>query len=374
MDFMLTDEQQALRKAARDFLDAHCPPELVQEMIEDERGCPHSLWEEMAGLGWPGLFIPEEYGGSGGSFMDLIVLLEEMGRACLPGPFLSTVGLAAPIISMCGNDGQKQAVLPSVARGEIIATLAYIEPESSYGTLSPETSIKEDGLLHGAKLFVPDAHLARYIICTAGAEEKEPSVDKMTLLLLDSDREGISIEPLKTMGNEKQFEVRFEGVKVGKEDVLGKPGGGGPVLDRALDMAATARCAVLVGGAQKVLELTVDYVKQREQSGRPVGSFQAIQHYCADMLRDVEGSRFITQKPAWELSEGMPFSTSVSVAKAWVSDACQRTVLKAHQIFGGIGFCQEHSLHLYLKQSKMGELAFGDASFHRERVARSLGL
>ena len=374
MDFSLTDEQQALKRAAHDFLSAHCPSELVQEMIENERGYPQELWESMARLGWQGLFIPPEYGGSGGGFLDLVVLLEEMGRAGLPGPFFSTVVLAAPLIMNAGSDRQKQALLPRMADGELVATLALTEPEGDYDQLSPGTTVTNDGLLNGTKLFVADAHVAHYLICVAGAGEGGSSPEEISLYLIEAGREGVGIEPLKTMGSEKQCEVRFEGVKVTQEDLLGEHHRGRQALDKVLEMGAAGKCATLVGCAQRVLEMTADYVKQREQSGRPIGGFQAIQHYCADMLRDVEGSRLITYKAAWEISEGMPASGISSVAKAWVSDACQRTILKAHQIFGGIGFCQEHPLHLYLKQSKMGELAFGDAAYHRELVARSIGL
>lgn len=377
MDFSLTDEQQALKRTAREFLAVNCPFELVEEMLEDERGYSEELWEGMARLGWQGLFIPQEYGGSGGNLLDLIVLLEEMGRACVPGPFFSTVALTAPLIANAGNERQKRALLPPIANGELIVSLALTEPEGGYGAPSMETAVKEDGLLYGRKLFVSDAHVSHYMICAAGAGNKGSSPEDITLLLLDSGREGVCIEPLSIMGNEKQCEVRFEGARVTGEDVLGEPCLGRPALEKALEMAAVARCAALVGCAQRVLEMTVEYARQREQSGRPIGSFQAIQHYCADMLRDVEGSRLITWRAAWEISEGLTSSGPAvggSIAKAWVSDACQRTALKAHQIFGGIGFCREHPLHLYLKQSKMGELAFGDAAFHRERVAVALGL
>jgi alkylation response protein AidB-like acyl-CoA dehydrogenase len=374
VDFTLTEEQQALRKAARDFLEAKCPPELVQEMMEDELGYPTELWDEMARLGWQGLIMPQEYGGSGGGFLDLTVLLEEMGRVCLPGPFFSTVAVAVPFIVAAGDEKQKQALLPAVARGELTLTLALMEPQGGYGPLPMDTTVNSEGELNGTKLFVPDAHAADYIICAAGRGREETPGEEITLLLIDSGREGVRIEPLKTMGGERQCEVRFDSVRVSQEDILGEPHQGGRVLKEILDTAAVAKCAEMVGGAQRVLEMTVDYVKQREQSGRPIGGFQAIQHYCADMLRDVEGSRFITQKAAWEISENVSSPGSSAVAKAWVSDAYQRTVLKAHQIFGGIGFCQEHLLHHYLKQSKMGELAFGDAAYHRERVACSLGL
>lgn len=372
MDFSFTDEQQALKRTAREFLAANCPFELVEEMLEDERGYSRELWDGMARLGWQGLFIPQDYGGSGGSFLDLIVLLEEMGRACVPGPFFSTVTLTAPLITNAGNERQKRALLPPIANGELIVSLALTEPEGGYGAPAMETAIKKDGLLYGRKLFVSDAHVSHYMICAAGAGK--PSSENITLLLLDSGREGVSIEPMSIMGNEKQCEVRFDGVRVTAEDALGEPSFGRPALEKALEIAAVARCAVLVGCAQRVMEMTVEYARQREQSGRPIGSFQAIQHYCADMLRDVEGSRLITWRAAWEISEGLTSSASSAIAKVWVSDACQRTVLKAHQIFAGIGFCREHPLHLYLKQAKMGELAFGDSAFHRERVAVALGL
>ena len=245
----------------------------------------------------------------------------------------------------------------------------HLCPDRSVYMISLETSVNSSNEMNGTKLFVPYAGVAHCIVCPARTER-----GVLSLYLVEPGRAGVSIEPLDIMGTENQYEVRLEGVPVSVDDVLGKENWGHEILIKVLNKMAVAKCAEMVGGLQSVLDMTVDYAKQREQSGRLIGGFQAIQHYCADMLRDVEGSRFITYKAAWEIGEGLPSSTTAAIAKAWVSDAYQRTVLSAHQIFGGIGFCREHPLHHRLKHSKLGELAFGDAAFHLERVAAALGL
>ena len=376
MDLSLNEPQEMLRKMARDFFMDKCPKSLVREMVEDEKGYPPELWREMAGLEWMGLVIPEEHGGTGGNFLDLAVLLEEMGRACLPGPFFSTVVLGTLTLLEAGNEEQKKEILPGVAKGDLLLTLAFNEPDVRY---IPEaiqlkaTADGEDYLLDGVKLFVPDAHVASYIICAARTKEA-PAPEGITLFLVDAKSPGISCTQLKTIAGDKQFEVIFDKVRVPKKNILGEVDKGWSCIEKILEQAAVAKCAEMVGGAQQVLEMTVSYAKERVQFGRPIGSFQAIQHHCANMATDVDGSRFITYQAAWRLSEGLPSAREVAMAKAWVSDAFRRVTVLGQQVHGGVGFVEDHDMPLYYKRAKAWELVLGDADYHREKVAQALEL
>ena len=371
MDFGLSEGQRMLKQTARDFLTAECPTSLVKEMATDDRGYTAELWRKMAELGWMGLAFPEEYDGSGGSFLDLAVLLEEMGRVCLPGPFFSTVVLGGMTILELGNEKQKQELLPMIAKGELIVALALTEPGSSYGNSDMTVEAIADGdnyVIGGTKLFIPDAQIADYIVCVA------KTAKGATLFLVDSKSPGISCSLLKTIAGDKQCEVLFDKVKVPQENILGDLGQGWIQLQSILRRAAIAKCAEMVGGAQQVLEMTIDYVKQRVQFGRPIGAFQAVQHHCANMATDIDTSRFITYQAAWRLSEGLPCTQESAMAKAWVSDAYKRVTKLGHQSIGGVSLMEDHDMPLYSKRAKAAELILGDADFHREALAQELRL
>ncbi len=371
MDYRLNEQQEMLKKMARDFLNTGCPKRLVKKMMLDERGYPQELWHKMTELGWMGLAFPEKYGGTGGSFLDLAVLLEEIGRACLPSPFFATVVLAGMIILETGNETQKQELLPKIADGKLIVTLAQIEPGGGYCPDKATTRAVVDGnnyVISGTKLFVPYAHVADYIICVAR------TTSEITLFLVDSKSQGIKYTLLKTIDGDKQFEVVFDNVKVLKKDILGKEGQGNIQLREVLQKAAVAKCVEMVGGAQQVLEMTVDYVKNRKQFGLPVGAFQAVQHHCANMLTDIDTSRFLSYKAAWKISENLPYDREASIAKAWVSDAYKRITKLGHQSMGGVSLMEDHDMPLYSKRAKAAELTLGDADFHRGMLAQELGL
>jgi alkylation response protein AidB-like acyl-CoA dehydrogenase len=377
MDFAFNEEQEMLRKMARDFLADKCPKTFVREMEEDEKGYSPDLWREMAQLGWLGLAFPEEYGGGGGSFLDLAVLLEETGRACLPGPFFSTVVLSGLTILDVGSEAQKKEFLPRISRGELIMALALTEPSAGYDAASVDlraTADKDEYILDGTKLFVSDAHICHYMIGVARTREGGPAEEGITLFLVDAKSPGISYTLLETIASDKQCEVVFDKVRVPRGNILGELDRGWGEVEKIMLRAAAANCAVMVGGAQQALEMAVSYAKERVQFDRPIGSFQAIQHHCANMATDVDGSKFITHEAAWMLSEGLPCQKKVSVAKAWVSEAYRRVTLLGHQIHGGIGFTKDHDMQLYFRRAKAAELAFGDANFHREIVAKELGL
>ncbi len=377
MDLGLSEEQEMLKTSARDFLQKECPKQLVRQLDESDTGYSPELWRKMAELGWTGLVFPEKYGGSGGGFLDLIVLLEEMGHNILPGPFFSTIILGGLTIMAAGNEEQKKEFLPKIAGGEMLLTLALTEPSARYDAPSVRTQAiaSTDGyVINGTKLFITDANVADHILCVARTKKGKNPEDGITIFLVDAKSPGIKCTLLKTLARDKQCEVSFDNVSVPQKNMLGKLDQGWPVVKETLQKATVAKCAEMVGGTQAALEMAVQYAKDRVQFNRPIGSFQAIQHYCANMVTDVDGARFITYKAAWKVNEGLPAEMDVAIAKAWTSEACGRVTLLAHQIFGAIGFTMDHDIHLYYRRAKAGEIMFGDGDFQRAIVAQELGL
>ncbi len=377
MNLALSEEQEMLKQAARDFLSEKCPKTALKEMEESQEGYSPPLWREMAELGWMGLVFPEKYGGAGMSFLDLAVLLEEMGRAALPSPYFSSIILGGLTILDIANEGKKQEYLPQIASGEIVFTLALTEADARYEAWSIKVKATADGdnyIISGTKLFVPDAHIADYLLCVARTKESAKAEDGITIFLVDAKSPGINCTVLKTIANDKLGEVVFDQVKVPEGNILGEKDRGWPAVERIMQRAAVAKCCETVGGMQQVLEMTVDYAKERKQFGRPIGSFQAIQHYLSNMATDVDGSRFVTYQAAWMLSQGLPCRKEVAVAKAWTGEASERVVALAHQIHGAIGVTMDHDLHFYTRRASAAQVTFGDADFHREIVAQEMGL
>ena len=377
MDLALSEEQEMLRKMARDFLSDKFPKTVVKEIEDSEMGYSLELWREMAGLGWMGLVFPEKYGGAEMSFLDLAVLLEEMGRACLPAPYFSTVVLGGLPILDVGSEEQKQKYLPKIASGETIFTLALTESSASYDAAAIEMKATADNnayILNGTKLFVPDAHIADYMLVVARTDEKPKHEDGISIFIVDAKSSGISYTVLKSIANDRLCEVVFDGVKVSKENVLGQLNQGWSEAQKIIQRAAVAKCCDMVGCIQQALDMTVEYAKERKQFDRPIGSFQVIQHYCADMITDVDGIRLSACQAAWMISEGLPCTQEIAIAKAWAGEACQRVVALAHQIHGAIGVTIDHDLQYYTRRAKANEVAFGDASFYREIVAQEMGL
>jgi len=378
MDFELGEEQVMLKTSARDFLENECPKQLVRDMMEDEKGYSPDLWKKMAEQGWMGLAFPEQYGGAGMTYLDLAVLLEEMGRALVPGAFVPTVVLAGLPILAAGTEAQKQQFLPKIANGEAIMTLAFMESSGSLeasGITVKATPAGDGFAIEGTKLFVSNAHVADYIICVARTKDSPNKEEGITLFMVDAKTSGISIEVLKTMTGEKLCEVVFQNVSVPKENILGELHQGWPIMKKILEQAAIAECAWMIGGARWALETAVDYAKERVQFGVPIGSFQAIQHKCANMLVEVEGATAITYYAAWAVSENDPEVTlAASMDKAWCSDIYKHVAAEGIQIHGGIGFTWDHDMHLYFKRAKASEVAYGDGDYHREKVATLLNM
>jgi alkylation response protein AidB-like acyl-CoA dehydrogenase len=375
MDLGLSEEQEMLKNAARDFLEKEVPEKYVRDMEEDEKGYSPEVWSKMAGLGWQGLIIPESYGGSDFGFLDLVVLLEEFGRALVPGPFIPTV-LATLAILEGGSEDQKKQYLPKIASGEQIGTLAVTEPSARWDAEGIQLKAEKSGdgyTLNGTKLFIPDAHVSDFMVVAARTGGSGES--GITLFVVDTKSAGITTTVLKTIASDKQCEVKFQNVKVPASAVLGAEGQGWKTLEQVQLKATVAECAYLVGLAQMDFEISVNYAKERVQFGRPIGSFQAIQHKCADMVTDVDGARFITYRAAWSVAEGEPDAAlNVHMAKAWCSDATRRVVAHGQQIHGGIGFTKDYKIQLFFRRQKRSELMWGDGDFHREAVAEALSI
>jgi alkylation response protein AidB-like acyl-CoA dehydrogenase len=377
MDFEFNEEQKMLKTSAREFLEKECPKSLVKQMVADEKGNPPELWHKMAELGWLGLIFPEKYGGMGGNILDLVAIQEEMGRACVPGAFYSTVLLGGLFVLNNGSEEQKQNLLPKVAEGKLILTLALTEPGGSYEAAAVETkavSDKDDYLISGTKLYVPDAHIADYIICIARTKSGKTAEEGITAFLVDGKSPGIRCTLLTTIAGDKLCEVIFDKVRVPKKNIVGKLDHVWEPLEQTLQQVSIAKCAEMVGGAQKVLEMAADHAKERIVFDRPLGSFPIIQQYIANMIMDIDSSKFLTYEAAWKFSEGLPCAKEIAMAKAWTSEAYRRVTASGHQIYGGIGFTVESDMHLYFRRAKASEVTLGDGNFQREVLAKALGM
>jgi alkylation response protein AidB-like acyl-CoA dehydrogenase len=378
MNFGFNDEQELLRSTARKFFENECGSDTVRRLMETPEGISPDLWTKLAEQGWLGLVYPEAYDGMGLGLVDLVVLMEEMGRAVVPGPYFSAVLLGGLAIAEAGSEAQKKEWLPKIAAGDRRMALAWMEPSAQLGPAGVTLTAVEKGgryTLSGTKLFVHDAHTADALV-VAARTRPGAGADGVSLFLLPKGTRGLEVTLLPTMDQTRKLcEVSLSDVSVGADALLGAAGAGWTPLARVLDRATVALCAEMCGGAQKVLDMTVEYAKIRQAFGRPIGSYQGVKHRAADMLVDVENSKSITYYAAWALDEGAAEAPlAVSMAKAYVSDAYRRVAAAGIQLHGGIGFTWEHDLHLYFKRAKGSEFTFGDATHHRERVAQLVNL
>jgi alkylation response protein AidB-like acyl-CoA dehydrogenase len=367
VDFAFTPEQELLRETVRDLLSEIAPLTYVRTMLDDAAGIGESEWRRIADLGWLGLVFPEEHGGSGLSLVELAIVLEEMGRALFPGPFLSTI-VGGLVLVAGGSDVQRRRWLPGICDGSVRATLALAEASGSWdpAAMTARAEPRADGLaLSGTKLFVADAHLADVLLCAL----RRPD-GALILVAVERGTPGMSLAPLASMDQTRKiFAVTFDGVAVREEQIL--PCDATAVLERVLDQARVALAAEMSGGAGRVLEMTVEYAKIRHQFGRPIGSFQAIQHRCADMLVEVEKARMAATYAAWATAaDAADAALAAADAMALAGDAYRTVTTQAIQVHGGIGFTWEHDLHLYFKRAQSSAVTFGDASWCRELAAR----
>ena len=379
MNFGFSEEQEMLRDATRRFLDNECPTSFVRKMMEDDSAHATEMWKKVAEQGWPAILIDEAHGGVGGSFLDMVVILEEMGRSLLPGPFLATALLGTPAIIAGGSDEQKRSILPGVAAGETTLTLALAEQSGRYdagGVSLAATAKGEDFSLSGEKFFVPDAHVADQIVVVARTGQGSTAEDGISVFVVDAKAPGVTITQLKTVDmTRRQCHVAFQDVAVSGAQVLGGVGAGWPIVQRTLDQAMAGLCTEMVGTGQQALDMAVAYAKERVQFGKPIGSFQAVKHKCVDMMVQVENARSLTYYAAWTVDENVPEARqAVPMAKAYCSDMCKTVTSEAIQVHGGIGFTWEHDMHLFYRRGLASEAAFGSAPVHREVVAQELNL
>jgi len=365
MDLTLNPEQEMLVRSARAFLTRVCPLAHVRDMETDARGFDPTLWQEMARLGWSTMALPSDSGGGGLSFLDVALLSEEMGRVLLPSPFLATTVLALPLVLALGTDTQRQKWLPAMGTGELIATLALVEPgwRDEWGTVAVEV---DGGRLSGTKHFVPIAPQADLMLVAVRTQGLGPS-----LVAVERGAPGVECTRLATLDGSPLYAVRFAETPV---EAVGLPGAAEAALARVRQHAAVASLAYIVGAAEHALEMTLEYARTRVQFGRPIGSFQAVAHRCVDMRSDLDALRYLVYQAAWALGMGGDASLEVSAAKAYGNEALRRIFMHAHQVHGAIGFSTECDLQLFTRRAKTAELTWGSASMHRERVAQAMGL
>jgi alkylation response protein AidB-like acyl-CoA dehydrogenase len=383
MDFSWSREEEAFRQDIRAFLKAELPQGWNDTLVLDKESEEYialakGFTQKVGAKGWLAAHWPQEYGGLGWSFWQYFIMNEEMAIADAPLIGLNGPKFLGPTIIHYSTEAQRQRHLPGIAKGTTLWVQGYsTAPSVSFAPsgISVRAAARNGGfVIDGTKLFVTNAQTADTLLVAVRTGDTGGPDSGISLLLVPGKAPGIDKTPLQTIAADRQFEVEFRHVEVGAGALLGELHQGWPLLKKTLDHATVAKCSEMVGMAQVAFDMAVDYAKNRVQFGRPIGSFQAIKHKCADMVIDVDGSRFITYRAAWCLAHGIEASKEIAMAKAWTSDACRRVCAATHQIHGGIGFTKEYDLQLYFRRAKQGEVMYGDADLHREVVAQAIGL
>ncbi len=378
MDLSFSQEQEQFRQEVLDFLAQECDRTVVRQLEQSELGYSPEMWRQMAQRGWLGLVFPAEYGGRGKGFLDLVVLMEELGRCPCPCPYQTGVLQPGLVLLELGSAAQKRRYLPAIAGGDLRFSFCLTEPSASYdpgGVQVRGMNRGESWVLNGAKLFIQYAASAdQYLVVARTRDNDDDPADGLSLFLVDAASEGIARTPLVTIADDKQCEIIFNQVLVPRENLVGPLHRAWPAVQKAMTLCTIALCAEMAGGTQAALEYAVEYSKHRVQFGRPIGSFQAIQHYAANMLTDSDAARLSAYEAASRVDAGLPYDMETSQAKAVCSEAYQRVTAKGHQILGGIGFYKEIDMQLWYRRAKAMEQLFGDADYHRERVAQLMGL
>jgi alkylation response protein AidB-like acyl-CoA dehydrogenase len=376
MDVLLSEDEELLQHSAREFFERECPPSLVRAMEDDARGFAPEMWQKMAELGWLGFALPETYGGANAPLEQLGLLLEEMGRAAAPVPFLHTVAPAL-LMATASTDVQRQTLLPRVVRGERILTWAIMEQDPQCTPATIRTAAVLDGndyVVNGSKLFVDWFHVADQCVVACRTGQASSTQQGISLFLLDTHSTGISYTLLPTLAGDKQSEVRFDHVRVPQANLIGEVDQGWPLVERLLEQATALVCAQIVGATRKAVDMAVEYAKWRVAFGRPIGAFQAIQHMCADMVTWVDGAQLLTYEALWKLGQGFPASLAVATAKAFCNDRCQAALRHANQIHGGVAQIKEFDLNLWYRRAAAWTMKFGTTFEHRARIAQAMEL
>ncbi len=374
MDVLLTEEEEMLRKAAREFFEGECPPKLVRAMETDDLGYPPDLWNKTAEMGFLGMALPKQYGGEGVSLLTLGLVLEAVGRAVAPLPLHSTL-VTALTIADAGNKEQQERILPQVSQGNLIMTWALTEKDPRLNPEDVATSATAAGdhyVVSGSKLFVENFNASGQCLVVCRTAQGSTGDTGISLFLVDTNSPGVSHVLLPTLGGEKQSQVIFDHVRVPNANLVGGLNQGWPIVERMLERATALICAQIVGASRKAMEMAVDFSKKRIVFGRPLGSFQANQHLCADMVIWVDGAEMLTFEALWRLSEGLPATMEVSAAKAVCNERCQTVLRNANHIHGGLAQIKEFDLNLWFRRTAAWTMRFGTTFEHRRIIAKAM--
>ena len=374
MDILPSEEEQLLKNAARDFLEAEISTGMVREMELDENGYPPALWRQMAELGWLGLAVPEEYGGQGLSLTYLGMVMEELGRVLAPVPMHSTM-VAALTVAEAGTEDQKRELLPAVCSGDMVMTWAVIErdPRLIPSAIVEQARADGDGwVVNSTKMFVDNFNVARRCLVAVRTAPASVENEGISLFLIDPNGSGVSQTALVTIAKDKQSRVTFDNLRLSESDLVGELHGGWPIIEQMLERATALLCCQMVGATRKDAEMAIDYAKNRVAFGRPIASFQSIQHMCADMLLFTDGVQLLTYEALWKMERGMPAGVEVSQAKAFANEKCEAVVRQSQVIHGGIGFMMEFDLHLWLRRVSAWTMRLGTTFDHRAKIASAL--
>jgi len=369
LDLGLSENEEMLKKTALEFMGRDAGKEVVQAVQETDTGCTDELWRTMAGMGWPGIVIGEEYGGTGNSLTSAGVLFEVLGNGPLPGPLFSSSILGSLAVLEVGTEEQKRRLLPAVARGEEVLTLALTEPEYSWrpeAVQTAATSRDGDYVLNGVKLYTMDAQAANHIIVAARTGEG------IGLFLVDGGSEGVSVARLPGYLAGQAFEVRLDSVKVPAAERLGERKDATPALERAIARSIPVLCAYKVGGCQAVFDMTVEYSRTRVQFGQAIGRFQRVQDMIIEMVDKLDAARWTTYECLWKLDTGRPAADSVHMAKTVASEAYWEVCTLAHRVFSGVSYSAEHPVSFHTRASRALYHYLGDPAHHRRELARLL--
>jgi alkylation response protein AidB-like acyl-CoA dehydrogenase len=372
VDLSLTEPQELLRASARSFVDREAPRHAIVAAQRGDAGLMPELWRKASTLGWPGILVPAAYGGSESSLTDAAVLFEELGRGPVPGPFFSSGVLGALTVLEAATEAQRRAILPRVARGEAVLTLAITEPNGSWGpqgvTLTPQRR-GDRYRLDGVKLFVSDATAASHLVVVARTGDRP---DDLGLLLVDVSTPGVRARALPGFLS-WQAEVTFDGVEVPATELLGdRPGQGWVALERALVRAWPVLCSFMVGGCQAVFEMSVVHSQQRVQFGVPIGKFQRVQDHVIRLVNHLDAARWTTAEALWKLDTGRPAVDAVHLAKAVSSEAYLEACNAAHEVHAGQGSLTEYGLVAHTQMSRTLFPYLGDPRWHKRRMADAL--
>lgn len=374
MDVLLNDDENLIVDSAREFLTGECPPKLVREMEADPLGYSKTLWTKVAELGWQGMCMPEKVGGSNMPLVYLGLVLREAGRAIAPIPLHSTA-VATLAVARDGSAAQQEKYLPDVVAGKSVWTWAFTERDPRFVPEAVQMSAKAHGdeyALDGVKLFVDNFSQADYCLVVARTTAGSKGAQGLSLFIVDTRSKGISQKALITLAKDKQSEVTFQDVRVPKANLIGAAGEGWPIVERMLDRGTALLCAQMVGAARKDIEMAIEYAKFRTAFGQPIGSFQSVQHTCADMQIWVDGGELLTFEALWKLDQGLPASVEVSQAKAFCNEKCEAAVRNSQAIHGGIGFMMEFDLQLWFRRVSAWTMRMGTSFEHRARIAHAL--